>query len=384
MKKIVISKLNNQDILFLFNDNHDVELIKCIDTSIVDNVYMAKIVEINKGLNACFASISNDQKVYISLSSFKGNKPKCGDELPVQIKVDALKTKLPEGDPNICLPGQYCVCHINKEGISVSRKLDKDTQEILLNKILDLKIEGIEKFGFVIRTNAEYLIDDISPLKDEIKMFIEKMSFLSSEAEHRSIYSVLYENTSSILGIISDIPLDMYDSIVTDNICYYNELISNNLFSTKDIKYHDDEYVSLKNLHSLETFLNRALDKKVYLDCGGYLIIEPTEAMTVIDVNSGKMDTKKKDTKDSRFKVNYQAAIEIAKQIRIRNLSGIIMIDFINMDDDDDNEKLIKILRDEVSKDRVKTTVVDMTPLGIVEITRKKINDTLLSSIKCN
>lgn len=383
MKKIVITKLNNQDILFLFDDNHEILMIKCIESSLVDNVYMAKIVEINKGLNACFASISENQKVYISLSSFKENKPKCGDELPVQIKVDALKTKLPEADPNICIPGQYCVCHMNQSGISVSKKIEKNVQERLISKLEEANVPSIDKFGFVLRTNSEYLLEDISPLVEEIKSFIDIMSFISDEAKYRSIYSVLYEKSSVISNVISDIPFDMYDSIVTDNEKFYTELLNTKLIQGKDLKYYDDEYVSLKNLHSLETFLNRALEKKVYLDCGGYLVIESTEAMVVIDVNSGKMDSRKKDTREIRFKVNAQAAREVARQIKIRNLSGIIMVDFINMDNDADNEKLLNILKDEVKNDRIKTSVIDMTPLGIVEITRKKVNNSLSSSIFC-
>ena len=120
------------------------------------------------------------------------------------------------------------------------------------------------------------------------------------------------------------------------------------------------------------------MDKKVYLDCGGYLIIEPTEAMTVIDVNSGKAEGKGKDSREYILKINRQAAVEIARQLKIRNISGMIMVDFISMKADEDNKKIMDILKSEVGKDRVLTNVVDMTPLGIVEITRKKIDIPLI------
>lgn len=387
MKKIVITNLRGRDILFSFDDDHEINTIKCIENTMVDNVYKGKIVEMNRGLNACFVSISPENKIFVPFSSFKyGNKPKCGDEIPVQIRVDALKTKLPEGDPNICLPGQYCVCHLNSNSVSVSKKLSKEVQNELLKSISESNVQRIEQFGWVIRTNSEFLLEngDISPLIKEMSDFIEKMSFIKDEAIHRSLYSVLYQRNSNIISIINNIPFDSYDSIVTDNKLFFDDLVLADIAKNKEIKLYSDEYVSLKNLHSLETYLSRALDKKVYLDCGGYLIIEPTEAMTVIDVNSGKIDSKHRESRETKFKVNKQAAIEVAKQLKIRNISGIVMVDFINMESEEDNQKLMEILSNEVRKDKVLTNIVDMTPLGIVEITRKKISSSLSSSLKEN
>ena len=378
MGKIVISKLNNKDVLFLFNDRHEVSLIKFINNTIVDNIYKGQIIDINKGLRAAFVSIAPEQKVFLPLSEFKDREYKCGDQLLVQIKTDALKTKLPQAGLDICIPGQFVVCHINSNGISVSKKLDNKTKDELTKKVLEENIEGLDEFGWVIRTNAADLLDEsVSPLICEIKEFLTKASYIKNQAKYRTLYSKVYEPSSALMGIISDIPFTDYDTIITDNYDFYELLNSSDLKESKEIKFHADEYVSLKNLHSLETYLNRALDKKVYLDCGGYLIIEPTEAMTVIDVNSGKAEGKTRDSKDFIFKVNKQAAIEVAKQLKIRNISGMIMIDFINMRSDEDNNKLMDILKAETGKDRVLTTVVDMTPLGIVEVTRKKIEEPL-------
>lgn len=383
MGKIIQTSIKGKDFIFLFDDEHKIKYIKYINNSLVDNIYKGKIVSINEGLNACFVSISNDQNVFLSLAEFNGNLPKCGDELLIQIKTDALKTKLPQGTINICIPGQYCVCHLNDTGISASKKLNKDIQDKLINIVLNENIDDINDFKWVIRTNSEALIDNSEELLfNEIREFVSIGQFLLNEARYRSLYSLVYSTKSPFLNILSDIPLEDYETIILDNKNYYNEIVDSGKFNNVTVTLYEDEYISLKNLHSLETYLDRALDKKVYLNCGGYLIIEPTEAMTVIDVNSGKFEGKKKENKSYIFKVNKEAVYEIANQLRIRNISGIIIVDFISMTNKDDNDKILSLLKEELLKDKIMTRCIDMTPLGLVEITRKKINEPLKDVFK--
>lgn len=142
------------------------------------------------------------------------------------------------------------------------------------------------------------------------------------------------------------------------------------------VRLYQDSMLSLSTLYSLEGKLKTALDSRVWLKSGGYLVIEPTEALTVIDVNSGKYESEK-NPQDAYRQINLEAAAEVAFQLRLRNLSGIIIVDFINMQSPSDNARLLYVLRDLVKRDGVKTTVVDMTPLGLVEITRKKISKPL-------
>lgn len=379
MGKIVISKIFNKDYLFLFNDEHEIEMIKNIDESIVDNIYIGKIVEINEGLHAAFVSFDKDKKAFLSLSEFNNdNYPKCGDEFPIQIKTDALKTKLPQAGLDLCLPGEYVVCHLNPFGLKVSKKLDKNVQTELIKTVNEKNIDNFNEFGWVLRTNSELLLEtDFQPLFDEINQKIELAAKIKNQACHLSLYSKIFSAPSKLISQINDLDINSFDTIITDIPEVYNELNQSNLLIQKTLKLYEDEYVSLKNLHSLETYLNRAVDKTVYLDCGGYLIIEPTEALTVIDVNSGKAESRRRDSKSFIFKVNRQAALEVAKQIKIRNISGIIIVDFINMEDVNDNDNLLKILKEEVGKDKVTTRVIDMTPLGLVEITRKKVDSPL-------
>lgn len=379
MGRIIITQLNGSDFLFLFDDEHELVSIKCIKSSMVDDIYIARIDQINEGLKAAFAQISPDKRVFLPLENFGKDIPKCGTQLPVQIKTDPIKSKLPTAGTDICIPGSLCVLHLEGTGVSVSRKLEASSRDFLFEEVTKRMTEQMQEFRWVIRTNAQNLIDDsMEPLFEEMSSLMDIGLKIRESSSHLSLYSCLFSHESDLLKCIFEIPFSEYDTIITDNKLYYDEIMESSLVGNNiTIKYYDDQYITLKNLHSLETYLNRALDSKVYLECGGYLIIEPTEAMTVIDVNSGKAEGRRRDNDSYIFKINKEAAVEIARQLRLRNISGIIIVDFISMKNKKDEENLIKILQDEFKKDRILTQVVDITPLGLVEITRKKVSASL-------
>lgn len=145
---------------------------------------------------------------------------------------------------------------------------------------------------------------------------------------------------------------------------------------SEKLRLYEDSMLSLANLYNLHTVRERAMNERVWLKHGGYLVIQPTEALTVVDVNSGKCVSKKK-TDDAYLKLNLEAADEIAKQLRLRNISGIILVDFVNMDSGEDMQQLLKDMRIKCAQDPVQTTVVDVTELQLVELTRKKVRKPL-------
>jgi ribonuclease G len=169
-----------------------------------------------------------------------------------------------------------------------------------------------------------------------------------------------------------------FEEVITDDDACYQQLLSYAAGHTSSIpiRLYEDTSFPLKSLYGLEAKLDDALRERVWLKSGGYLVIQPTEALTVIDVNSGKYDGKT-DADESARKVNLEAAAEVALQLRLRNLSGIIIVDFINMKQESFRDDVMDALRRAVRKDRVQTRVIDMTPLGLVELTRKKINKPL-------
>lgn len=170
------------------------------------------------------------------------------------------------------------------------------------------------------------------------------------------------------------------EEIITDVPEYHRELKAYLEMCQKEdagcLTLYEDSLLPLGRLYSLETAFEKALGKNVWLKSGGYLVIEPTEAMTVIDVNTGKYSGRKK-MQDTVYKINMEAADEIGRQLRLRNLSGIIIVDFIDMERDEDRKALLAHLGEVVLKDPVKTTVVDMTALNLVELTRKKVRKPL-------
>ena len=183
------------------------------------------------------------------------------------------------------------------------------------------------------------------------------------------IHSSSYNYSNEIEDIVLK---NKYDSfkVITDKEDIYEELRTR--IEGRFLYFYDDEMVSLEKLYSLETRLEKGFNRTVYLKSGGSIVVEPTEALTVFDVNTGKL-IKGKNVEATFLKINKEAAKEIVRIIRLRNFSGIIIIDFINMKDNNKISELISYLKNELSKDEVVVKYVDITALGLVEITRKKI-----------
>ena len=204
-------------------------------------------------------------------------------------------------------------------------------------------------------------------------MLSKKMDFILEKGIHQSPFSLIYREQSTYVQHILNTSQHTLEEIITDDIDVYNELKAalaiSDIMQNK-IRYYQDAF-SLSKLYSLDAKMDEAVSKKVWLKCGGFLVIEPTEALTVIDVNSGKFE-KKSGSEEYYKKVNEEAAIEIARQLKLRNVSGIIIVDFINMSSKESQEALLDKLSHLVAKDHVKTFVVGMTSLGLVEITREK------------
>ncbi|NBJ91466.1 ribonuclease E/G [Parablautia muri] len=391
MGKIIITKKNNRLLLTLFDEKKPylIEMAPSLEMeSVLGNIYIAKVKDIVPGIHGAFLAISANKNVFLPLKERCGeilcvNKEltqesplRQGDEIVVQIVGDALKSKHPTASGNLALTGQYCVCEFFGHGISYSQKLNEKKKKNIAEKIQTAEIEGRRQYHFIIRTNVENL-ENYEPLFHEMKNFIRVFNDMIGIYKHRTVYTCLYHRELEILSLIKNIPLNTYDEMVTDEIEIYQLLINEFSKTQKTkIRLYQDNMISLSKLYSLETHLQEALGKKVWLRSGGYLVIEPTEAMVVIDVNTGKASSKassKANGKDHDYlKVNLEAAQEVARQLRIRNYSGMIMVDFINMESKEDNQTLLDALDACLREDKVKTRLVDMTALGIVEITRKK------------
>lgn len=310
------------------------------DASKIGGIYLGKVQNVAKNIDACFVEILPGELCFLPLreagtAQLTNRKAdgtlKAGDELVVMVTRDAQKTKRASATADPFRMKQLLI----KNG---------STPE-----------------------NAS-----------------EALQSLLEQAAHKVCFTCLHKPSEAIYEVLEQLAdPGEYGEILTDDPEVYQKLSEGGhpLVKQKSLRLYEDPAISLRLLYSLERGMEEALDTRVWLKCGGYLVIEPTEAMTVIDVNSGKNEAKKAG-EDTYYQVNLEAAAEVARQLRLRNLSGIIIVDFINMTEKERQKELLEALRDLAAGDPQHPRIVDMTPLGLVEITRKKSHPALAEQFK--
>lgn len=361
------------------------------DDASLGNIYIGKVKNIVKNINAAFVEISGGRMCYLPLAkpqypiycNGKARDHICiGDEIMVQIERENVKTKAPTVTCNLNITGKYVVLTHGINKIGVSAKISDKEERQRLKEIVSQ--HRTEAYGFVIRTNSAGVLKE--RIEQEMKALKSIYERLTSQAIHFTRFSLIEKGLPNYLSDIRDYNESKLDEIITDDKEIYDEIHSFLMdFQPEDLNkltFYQDSMISMKNLYSIETRLSKALQKKVWLKSGGYLVIEPTEALTVIDVNTGKAVKGRKNEQETFYKINMEAAQEIAKQIRLRNMSGIIIIDFIDMEEEEKRDSLMLNLRGLLAKDPVKTALIDMTKLNLVEVTRKKIRKPLWEQIK--
>lgn len=379
MKQFVFTEWNKKKLGILFEDGKAME-IRCYEAdSILGNVYRARVSNLSPNINAAFVDIKKGESCYLSMDDYHGEKLKVGDLVTVQVVRDKIKTKRYAVTTDISLQGDYAVTTLFAP-VGVSSKITdsarkKELKTLMQNLLIAeqdaqfylaegnvAEIERIKKLtlGGIIRTQAEHAED--AAITREIEGQARLLYSIMKKSEYATQYTCLYHTEVEYIKDIRRMHALQDVEIVTD-IPEVTEAIS-------EIPLYTDEY-TLTLRYSLASLLEKTLSERAYLKSGAYLVIEPTEAMTVIDVNSGK-SIKGKNAEEQFLKINIEAAKEIARQLRLRNISGIVMIDFINMKEESHNHELMKNLAEYVRTDPVRTTVVDMTKLGLVELTRQK------------
>lgn len=352
--------------------------------SILNNIYVGRVKDIVKNLNAAFIEIAPGHPCYYSLEEKhnpifvkKINSPRLvqGDEVVVQITKENMKTKPPKVSTSLSFTGKYLVLTTENTSIGISRKLDIETRERLKQWFLPFQNN---EFGIIVRTSAAQAT--IETIQQEYEVLEKEFLHLKETAPHRTCFTCLRHALPEYLHFLQSAVLSDVDHILTDDVMIFESVqdylkIHQPLDASK-LVFYQDNLLSLNKLYSLEVKLKEALQTKVWLKSGGYLVIQPTEALTVIDVNSGK-SIAKKNVQEHHLKINLEAANEIAHQLRLRNISGIIIIDFISMTEMKFKLELMQVLRKLVSYDSVPVQIIDMTKLDLVEITRKKIKKSL-------
>lgn len=361
--------------------------------STLGNIYMGQVENLASNIQAAFVQIAPGERCYFPLSEAehviyasgrKGNSAlRPGDEILVQVSRDAMKGKLPAVTSNLNFTGKYLVLTTGEKKFGLSNKLCKDDRS-RLSKWLEEEANRPEKeYGLIVRTNAadaskEEIVRELAYLRQQyIKTVVNGRS--------RTCFSQLYETEPFYMEAVRDVYSRDLEEIVTDvpeirdRIAGYLEEISPE--ETRKVRFYEDSLLPLYKLYRLETVLEEIQREKIWLNSGGFLVIQQTEAFVSIDVNSGKFTGRKKAEETYR-KINLEAAREIARQLRLRNLSGIILIDFINMENPDHQDELFHVLQKLLRKDPVKGKAVDITPLHILEMTRKKVRRPVIEDLR--
>ena len=360
------------------------------EESLLNSIFVARVDNIVPNINAAFVRISPKQVCYMPLEDIQAPlyvkkqselKPlSIGDEIVVQVIKDAIKTKDPVVSTKLTLTGKYCVLTTQNTSLGVSKKI-KDDDYLQMSELLRTNVGEQAKehdFGMIVRTNAleateEELIND---LRDTVERFLE----LKLKSAHQCAFAVLEKPEAPYIQKLKSADLSALDAVFTDEVDIFTE-IEEKLPYLKDkglLKLYKDDKVSLGTLYNFRGSVDKLVEKHIWLKSGANIIIEQLETMTVIDVNSGKNISK---NEKAILDINKEAAIEIARQLRLRNISGMIIIDFINMKAKEHMDELITVLKEQIKHDSVPCTFMDVTKLGLVELTRKKTYKSLKEMI---
>ncbi|MCC8028845.1 MAG: ribonuclease E/G [Lachnospiraceae bacterium] len=359
------------------------------DTPVLGNIYVGKVHRILKNINAAFVETAPGVFCYLPLESVENpvyvkktpaKKIAAQDELLVQVQKEAVKTKVPTVSTNLNLTGRYVVLTTENTTIGISSRLDRQTRAHFRELF---ESRGAGAYGLIVRTNARNASDE--EILAEADTLTAQMNHIISSAPNRTCFSCVHRSMPKYLAFLKNARPEMLNEIVTDLPQIFDELGSfcgqYRDLENVPLRLYDDPMFSLANLYNLDKHMQRATQKNVWLRSGGFLVIEPTEALTVIDINTGKSISGKDPQKHFR-QINMEASKEIAHQLRLRNISGIIIIDYIDLDSKEDQQELLDFLKKQVRTDPVPVRVHDITRLNLVELTRKKVEKSLQEQVK--
>ncbi len=399
MNKIIIDSGFSQSRVVLLEDGELVEYhIESKNLKrLVGNIYKGRVKNVLPGMQAAFVDIGleknaflyvkdaipqeilNDRKISSRDISIR-DVVKNGQEIIVQVTKEPMDSKGARVTTHLTFPGRYLVLMTNVDYIGLSRRIEDENERSRLKKVAEeIKPDGL---GLIIRTEAEN--KEKVDLEEDIKYLLKLWQKIEKEKKLGFPPKILYKDLDLIHRTIRDLftedigELTINDKENYNTIMDFLDLISPSL---KDRVKYFDPGINIFSYYGIEKMIKQALNSKVWLKSGGYIVIDKTEALTIIDVNTGKY-VGVNNLSETIIDVNKEAVKEIAKQIRLRDIGGIIIIDFIDMLNKESEQEILELLTDELSKDRVRTNVLGMTSLGLVELTRKKVRNRISSILE--
>ena len=388
MKEIIIHTEKDKQIVMLVENGKLIERYEEENNNkrLEGNIYLGIVKNVLPGMQACFVDIGEKKNAFMHIrdiipkkSSLTGNRDedlnnydikdycKTGKPVIVQVKRDKTDKKGDRISTHINIVGKYVVYIPNSNIVTVSQKItNKEEREKLINFVKPLlgKDEGL-----IIRTIGARF--DKNVIKNDIDLQRKKWKMIQEKAEGKNVPTKLFEEDGIIEKVLLDLSEDNIEKVIVDDegTKIMVQKILNNLQSKLFIEYSEND---VRNKYNLRKELKEAEERKIWLKCGGFITIDKTEALIAVDVNSGKF-TGNRNLEKTVYQVNKEATIEIAKQLRLKDLGGIIIIDYIDMKDQINRKNILQLLQNELMKDRAKTQIIGFTKLDLLEMTRKHI-----------
>jgi ribonuclease G len=395
MNQIIINVDNFQTRAALLEDEKLSEMFieRDDEVRVTGNIYKGRVANVLPGMESAFVDIGLEKNSFLYVKDLRefeekyldgienSNRPiedilNVGDEVVVQILKDPRGSKGARVTTHYTIPGKYLVLMPNNDYVAISQKIKNEQERKRLETLLkDIKPDNM---GFIIRTAAEGKNE--LHFEREVEYLVKKWNDIERKISRSKTGDVIYRDNELVNTVIRDIFSTKIDELIIDNEKKYWEIIdyinafSENSMKTKIKLYSENSPIF--DTYGIKTELEKALKEVVWLECGGYLVIQRTEALISIDVNTGK-NTGRMNLDETVLETNLEAAADIPRQLRLRNMSGIIIIDFIDMKNDEDKIKVTEELEKHLRKDRIKNNIIHFTDLGLVEMTRKRVGKPL-------
>ena len=368
----------------------EVHIERTLRRGIVGNIYKGKVVRVLPGMQAAFVDIGLERAAFIHASEISQREGAAvepigalvheGKALVVQVTKDPIGTKGARLTTHLSVPSRYLVYMPRTPHVGISLKIEHEAERDRLRDIVTRCIEQEkieEKGGFILRTAAEAAREE--DILVDIRYLRRLWQQISQQMSAASAPSVLYEDLPLALRTLRDLVNPRIEKIRIDSRETFQrveQFVQELMPGVEGLLEHYPGERPVFDLYGVEDEIQKALERKVMLKSGGYLVIDQTEAMTTIDVNTGAF-VGHRNLEETIFKTNLEAATSIARQLRLRNLGGIIIIDFIDMEDEEHRRQVLRTLERQLERDHAKTNIIGITELGLVQMTRKRTRESL-------
>ncbi|MEW6276226.1 MAG: Rne/Rng family ribonuclease [Bacillota bacterium] len=391
-KEIVIHTGEEETKVAVLEDDALVEVYieRSFAQKLVGNIFKGRVENVLPGMQAAFVDIGLEKNAFLYVEdalaprAWNGNHGEAttnisavlrrGQEIIVQVVKAPIGTKGPRVTTHVTLPGRYLVLMPTMDYIGVSRRIGSEKERERLKSLAGrVKPEGM---GLIVRTVAENV--DEGDLQQDVSILTQLWKKILSRAKNSPAPSLIHRDLELSQRILRDLFTEDVDRLIVDSRYEYEkimdilEIISPRLRAKVVLEMRNNIFKD----YGIDQEIEKALKRKVWLKSGGYLVIDQTEALTAIDVNTGKF-VGSVDLEDTVLKTNCEAAIELARQVRLRNIGGIIIVDFIDMQKEENRRRVLEVLEEEFKKDKTKTNILGITSLGLLELTRKKVRPSL-------